>query len=42
MHEKIGENHVKFSQSINDTYEVISTTFKNTERSRKQVIFFFI
>ncbi|KAG4101737.1 hypothetical protein H8356DRAFT_265050 [Neocallimastix lanati (nom. inval.)] len=37
MHEKIGENHVKFSQSINDTYEVISTTFKNTERSRKQL-----
>eukprot|EP00833_Pecoramyces_ruminatium_P003808 jgi/Orpsp1_1/1177840/evm.model.c7180000063079.1 len=37
MHEKIGENHVKFAQTINDTYDTISTTYKNTERSRKQL-----
>ncbi|ORX83149.1 RhoGAP-domain-containing protein [Anaeromyces robustus] len=37
MHEKIGQNHLKFVQTINDTYEAISTTFKNTERSRKQL-----
>jgi len=37
MHEKVGENHVKFAQIINDTYDNISTTLKNTERSRKQL-----
>jgi len=38
MHKKIGDNHVKFAQSINNTYNTISKTFKNTEKSRKQVM----
>jgi len=37
MHAKIGQNHLDFAQRINDTHDSISTTFKNTERSRKQV-----
>jgi len=38
MHAKVGQNHLEFAQKINDIHDAISTTFKNTERSRKQVI----
>ncbi|OUM62602.1 hypothetical protein PIROE2DRAFT_11086, partial [Piromyces sp. E2] len=37
MHVKVGQNHLEFAQKINDTHDAISTTFKNTERSRKQL-----
>jgi len=40
MHAKIGQNHLDFVQKINDIHDALSTTFKNTERSRKQVIIF--
>jgi len=37
IHEKIGQNHLDFVQTINDTHDAISTTYKNTDRSRKQL-----
>ncbi|ORX46447.1 RhoGAP-domain-containing protein [Piromyces finnis] len=37
MHAKVGQNHLEFAQKINDTHDAISTTYKNTERSRKQL-----
>jgi len=37
MHAKVGQNHLEFAQKINDTNDSITATFKNTERSRKQL-----
>lgn len=36
MHEKIGEQHVKFSTEITEVADDLQLLFKDTEKSRKQ------
>jgi len=38
LHEKIGNNRLKFAESIGTVTDNLFTLLKNTERSRKQVI----
>ncbi|KAI9350182.1 GTPase activating protein [Obelidium mucronatum] len=37
LHEQVGENRIKFAQTVNAVADEVSTLHKNTERSRKQL-----